>query len=318
MAQGREDAARARMPPPGSDGAPRGQGPPRVVPSGAWPSLAAAVAEAPDGTFIQVLAGHAETLAAPLIIDHNICIEGPAEGSARLFGEESVIVAAGKELDAVFLRHLKLEVTRVPALVLAGACTVEQCTIEGAEVGVEVAAHAGSVVRIQHSIVRACRVGVSLAGGSEAVLEGTVIEGCRQGVAVTGLTVHEGWNPTLGSLAGATFLRNAEDLVLRAWGVQGRRGGAELRAAAESEVAVRGWPAEACSVVAPLESGGAVLHFSGASVNATLFEEEGEESESSCSTPGVRRPSGGPAVFRVAEPEAEEAAGEAATAPPPA
>lgn len=289
--------------------------PPRVVPSDAWPSLALAAADAPDGTSIQVRAGHTETLSAPLIIDHNICIEGPAEGSARLFGEESIIVAAGKELDAVFLRNLKLQMQGVPALVLAGACTVEQCTIEGAVVGVEVAAHAGSVVRIQHSFVHDCRIGISLAGGSEALLEGSRIERCRQGVAVTGLMIDEGWNQTLGSLAGATFLRNEEaDLVLRAWGIQGRRGRAELRAADDSEVAVLGWPAEACSVVAPLESGGAVLHFNGGNVNATVFDEDGDESESSCSTPGVRRLSGGgPAVFRVSDAGAEEAEEAAAT-----
>jgi len=251
----------------------------RVVPSASWPSLAVAVADATDGTFIQVLADHVETLAAPLIIDHNICIEGPIEGSARLFVQESIVVAAGKSKNAVFLRRLKLHSKGVAALVIAGACTVDCCMIEGASVGIEVAAHAGSVVRIHRSLICDCGLGISLAGGSEAVVEGTRIQQCKRGVAVTGLTIEEGWNQTLGSLAKASFVQNVEaDLVLRAWGIQGRRSGAELRAASESgEVAVSGWPSEACSVVARLESGAAVLHFSGGNVNATLFDEDGAD-----------------------------------------
>jgi len=122
------------------------------------------------------------------------------------------------------------------------------------------------------------------------------------------MRLDEGWNQTLGSLARASFLHNSDaDLVLRAWSIVhhgqqqhahganvGRTNGDELRAAGDSgEVAVKGWPAEACSVVAPLENGGAVvLHFEkgGGHVNATLFEDGGAEEserESSCSsTPG--------------------------------
>jgi len=259
----------------------------RLVPSKQWPNIVTAVADARDGTLVQVLPGHVETLDAPLVLDSNVCIEGPAQGSARVFGQESIVVAAGKAKDAVFIRHLKLHIQGGPALVIAGACTVDHCTFEGADVGIEVAAHAGRVVRIQDCFIHECRVGVSLAGGSEAVLEGTRVQTCNRGVVVTGLAICEGWNQQLGSLALATFISNSEaNLVLRALSIfeHGRQ------LVAECEVVLSGWPHEIFSPVVPLGDGAAVLHFNGANVNATVFEEGGDaasgsQTQSSCSSP---------------------------------
>jgi len=260
----------------------------RLVPSHHWPSLASAVADAPDGTLVQVLSGHSETLDAPLVVDSNVCIDGPAEGSARTFGQESIVVAAGKAKDAVFIRRLKLHIQGGPALIIAGACTVDHCTFEGADVGIEVASHAGRIVRIQDCFVHECRVGVSLAGGSEAVLEGTRVQHCDRGVVVTGLAISEGWNQTLCSLALANFVSNSEaNLALRALSICEQ--GSNM--VAEGEVVLSGWPHEISSAVVPLGRGAAVLHFRGANVNATVFEEEearpasGSPTQSSCSSP---------------------------------
>lgn len=259
----------------------------RWVPSDSWPTIASAVENALDGTFIQVRSSHVERLSAPLIIDCNVCIEGPAQGAAYILGDENIIVAAGKGADAVFLRRLRVRVAGVPSLLLAGGCTLDRCIVESSDVGIEVAAHAGSVVRIRNCLIQNCSTGISLAGGTEVMLDGTVIENCLWGVSVTGLTIGEGWNQTLGSLSSATFKQSREaNLILRAWGIRDRHGRADHTAAGRGEAVVHGWPGEACSIVTPLESGGAVLHFSGGNVNATLFEEEDAE-ETEEDSPGA-------------------------------
>jgi hypothetical protein len=252
------------------------------------------LADAEDGTVIQVGNGHTEALTAPLIIDRAVTIEGPAGpgAPARLAGEETIIIASGRAKDAVVLRHLSFEIIGVPALVIAGGCTVERCTIEGAETGIEVAAHAGSAVKVQRCAVRKCRVGVSLAGGAEAELDGSHIELCTLGVSVTGLQIQEGWNPILGSLAKANFVSNTDaDLTLRAWSILEKGTEVIRNAAPDGEVIVKGWPAEACNVVAPTESGAVVLLFKGGNVNATLFQDDedggdGEEADDVAANPG--------------------------------
>ncbi|CAE8624624.1 unnamed protein product [Polarella glacialis] len=252
-----------------------------TVPSPEHPTLAAAVEQAFDGTHIQVLSGYSECLAGPLILDRSIFLDGPADCSALITGEEGLIVAAGAALNTVVLRRLRIRVVGgCPALLLAGGCTVDRCEVEtaGSGVGIEVAAHSGNAVQILRSVIRDCQVGVSLAGGAAAaVLDGSHVERCVCGVALTGLHVGEGWSEVLVSLAGASLALNSEaDLRLRAWSVQEQASGLIRHAPPGEEVSVCGWPGEQCNVVAPTDRGPVVLHFNGGKVNATLFEDEDE------------------------------------------
>lgn len=255
----------------------------RVVPSAEFATVAAAVQGAGDGTLIQVKPGHAETLAFPLILDHAVYIEGPADTSAKLEGEEGLIVAAGGAANTVVLSRLHLRVVGGgPALLLAGGCSVERCEIDtcGNGVGIEVAAHSGSAVQILRSVIRDCQVGISLAGGAAAaILEGTHIERCACGISLTGLDVEEGWSDALVSLSGASLALNSEaDLRLRAWSIREKAG--ELRQAPPGrEISACGWPSEQCNVVAPTDRGPVVLHFDAGKVNATLWDGEDDEVE---------------------------------------
>lgn len=256
-----------------------------IVPSSETPTLAAAIERCSDGTHIEMLSGHVEELQTPLIIDSAIFLEGPADGSSIIVGEEGIIVAAGPASNSVVLRRLRLRVTGGgPALLIAGGCTVDRCEIStaGAGVGVEVTASSGAAVTLERCMVYDCEVGISLPGGAAAAhLEGTAVEGCACGVAVTGLDVREGWSEVLSSIAGATLVNNGDaDLRLRAWSVL-EASGVLRQAPPNVEVSVSGWPQELCNVVAPTDRGPVVLHFVRGQVNATLFEEEegGEDEE---------------------------------------
>lgn len=248
-----------------------------VVPSDAWPSLAAAVADAEEGTQIHIQQGHSETLLAPLIIDKALHIEGPEGGRTTIRSEESVMISPGKA-GVVVLKRLELKIVGVPALIIAGGCHLEHCCIDGADVGVEVAAHAGSSVRIQGSVVQKCRLGVSLSGSADADMDGSQIQQCSVGCWVTGLRMEEGWNSQLAAVAKAKFKDNSDsDLTLRGWSVHEKGGEGVRFSAPDGEVVVKGWPADIVNVVAPTEHGAAILLFNGGQVNATLFEEEEEE-----------------------------------------
>lgn len=261
----------------------------RAVPSAAWPTIAAAVEEAEDGTKIQVAAGHREALVSPLILDRALLIEGPTtplqggESSVELpllSGEESIIVAAGAAQNRVMLRRLQLRIAGgAPAVVIVGGCTIEECEIESAGVGVEVTSRSGDAARILRTLVHGCQVGVSLAGGAAAaVLNGSHIQRCACGIALVGLSVDEGWTDALASVAGVAVSGNTEaDLRIQGWSVRERASGVVREAPPGEEVSIQGWPTEHCSVVAPTDHGPVVLHVKAGSVNATLFEDEEEE-----------------------------------------
>lgn len=260
-----------------------------VVPSASYSTLADAVAGAADGTRIKVLAGHTEVLCQALIIDRAVFIEGPEDGSCHIRGEEGIVVAAGPVRQSVLLRHISVTSTVAPALVIVGGCTIEACVIEASGIGIEIAAHAGSSVCIRQSLVHRCRVGISLSGGAAALLEDTRVQRCDCGVAITGLVIREGWNEVLGSLSGGDFESNADaDLLLRAWSIRERDSDVVRYApsgGSAGEVAVRGWPREACSVVAQTDSNVVVLAFRGGEVNATLFDgDDGSPLDASTST----------------------------------
>lgn len=252
-----------------------------IVPSASWPTLAAAVACATDGTHIEVQSGYVETLSEPLILDRAVFIEGPLDGTARLTGDESIVVAGDAVESTVVLRRLELQLSASPAILVAGGCTIEACTIEGPHppdnVGIEVTAGAGRAARILNSVVRGCQTGISLSGGAATVLAGTRVELCTDGVVITGLNVKEGWNEVFGRLENVTFEENSgANMSLRGWSVLEKSGTLRLAPPGE-EVAVRGWPLEACNVVAPTDRGPVVLHFTGGQVNATLFEDDEED-----------------------------------------
>lgn len=249
-----------------------------VVPSEAWPTLQAAVEQAGDGTRIKLQSGYKEELSRPLILDRAVFIEGARDGSSRIVGEESIIVAAGGATNTVLLRRLQIHITCAPALVIAGGCTIQCCEVRAAGVGIEVAAHAGRAVHVLRSVVRDCDVGISLAGAaSGASLEGSRVERCARGVAVTGLDVEEGWSNVLGSLTGVTLSNNVADLFLRGWSVKEKASGLVRRAPPGEELSMRGWPKEDLHVVAPTDRGPVVLAFSQGRVNAALFDDEEEE-----------------------------------------
>merc|ERR1719215_1312840 len=284
-----------------------------VVPSDSWPTLAAAVADAEDSTQIHIQQGHSEVLRSPLIIDKAVHIEGPEGGHCSIESEESVIVAPGKN-GVVVLKRLELKVFGAPALILAGGCHLEHCSIDGASTGVEVAAHAGSTVRIQASVVQNCKIGVSLSGGADCAMDGSQIQQCVIGCSVTGMLIKEGWNEKLGSMAKAKFTDNVDaDLMLRGWSIQEKGGEGVRFSAPDGEVVVKGWPSEACNVVAPTESGAVVLLFNGGQVNATLFEESDEEEESDggsdADSPMAESPSAAAQTARASAAEAEGAEG---------
>lgn len=244
------------------------------VPSPTWPTIAAAVACAMDGTKIEVQSGHSEVISEPLILDHAIFIEGPTDCSARLTGDQGMIIAGGSVENGVVLRRLELHVSATPALLVAGGCTVDGCSIEGAEVGIEVTEKAGSTVRILQSVVRGCQTGISLSGSATTALSGTRLERCGDAVAVTGLNVREGWNEVFRTLEDVVFWENSgANLALRGWSIR-EKSGVDRLAPPGEELAVRDWPKEACSVVAPTDRGPVVLHFTGCRVNATLFEDD--------------------------------------------
>jgi len=243
------------------------------VPSPEWGSLAEAVEAAPEGTHIVVLAGHVELLTTPLVIDRTLYIEGPdaREGVARFIGEDGIVIAAMHGDQSVVLRRLSLNITHAPAIVIAGGCSVERCRIEAAGVGIEVAAHIGSIVNITRSLVRGCRVGLSLAGGTVS-LEHSRIEYCSCGLSVTGLEMSESSTDILSSLAGAEFCNNGDaDLLLRGWSVRDASGVSEAQPG--TEVVVNSWPREPCKILTKTESRPAILYFKDGTVSATFTSE---------------------------------------------
>merc|ERR1712216_603292 len=206
-----------------------------------------------------------------------IFIEGPSDCSARLTGDQGMIIAGDAVENTVVLRRLELHVSAGPALLIAGGCTVDRCSIEGADVGIEVTARTGSAVRILQSVVRGCRTGISLSGGAATALAGTRVERCGDAVAVPGLNVNEGWNEVFRTLEDVVFEENSgANLALRGWSIR-EKSGIDRLAPPGEELAVRDWPGEACNVVAPTDRGPVVLHVTGGQVNATLFEDDEEE-----------------------------------------
>jgi len=251
-----------------------------VVPSDMWPTLAAAAAHAMDGTHIQISSGHTEELRGPLILDQAVCIEGPADCSARFVGADGIIVAAGNRSNTVVVRRIRLYVTAGPAMVVAGGCTVDTCEIRANGVGIEAASHTGHGVQVRRTVVRGCQVGISLAGGAvAAVLDNARIEHCQCGVLLTGLELEEGWNKVLVSLAGVAFVETDADLRVRAWSIREKASGVVRKALPDQEVTISGWPKEPCSNVAPTDGGAVVLTFKEGWVNATLFEAEDDAEE---------------------------------------
>eukprot|EP00927_Polykrikos_kofoidii_P072397 TRINITY_DN68518_c0_g1_i1.p1 TRINITY_DN68518_c0_g1~~TRINITY_DN68518_c0_g1_i1.p1 ORF type:complete len:300 (-),score=68.75 TRINITY_DN68518_c0_g1_i1:51-950(-) len=253
-----------------------------LVPSPEHPTLAEAVAQAVDGTHIELMAGYKEELHAPLIVDKAIFVEGPGDCSSLIVGQESVVVAAGSARDAVLFRRVRFRMTGeagLVGLVIAGGCTLEDCEVEATAVGIEVAARTGNAARLVRSVVRYCEVGISLAGGAHAaVLTSSRVERCTCGIAVTGLDVNEGWNDALGSLTDVTLADNREaDLRLRGWSIREKVDGVVRQAPPGKEVDVVGWPTEQFSVVVPTDAGPVVLHLNKGRVNAALFEKEDEE-----------------------------------------
>lgn len=246
------------------------------VPSTAWPSLAAAVACATDGTHIEILSDYSEVIIEPLILDRSICIEGPRDCSAKLLGEESIVIAGEMVGNAVVLRRLHLKLKCTPALLIAGGCMIENCRIEDSEIGMEVTARTGSSVRILNNIIRNCGTGISLSGGASAALAGTRVEDCADAVVITGLDVKEGWNEVFGTVEDIAFVNNSgANLTLRGWSIYEQSGAVRLAPPGEV-ITVRGWPLESCNVIAPTDHGPVVLHFTGSKVNTTLFEDEYE------------------------------------------
>jgi hypothetical protein len=249
----------------------------RVVPSAAWPSLVAALESAQDGTHIEVLPDYRETLTEPLILDRAILIDGPADCSARFLGEEGIVIAGDARMNSVVLRRLEFHLGAAPALLVAGGCTLLNCSVQGADVGIEVTARTGRAVQILNCLVRGCRTGISFSGRAATELAGTRVEHCTDAVAITGLDVNEGWNEVFGTVEGVVFEKNeGANLTLRGWSICEKSGVVRLAPPGE-EIAVRGWPREACNVVAPTDQGPVVLHFTGGQVNATLFEDDYEE-----------------------------------------
>lgn len=254
----------------------------RAVPSAAWPTIAAAVEDAEDGTKIEVAAGYHEVLQGPLILDRAILIEGPGDRDPLLIGEDSIIVAAGAARNRVILRRLRFRISGgAPAIVIVGGCTIEECEIESEGVGLEVAAHSGNAARILRTLVRGCEVGISLAGGaSAAVIEGSHVQRCDCGIALTGLNVKEGWSDALSTFADVTMFENkTADLRIQGWSVQEKATGVVREAPPGEQVSVTGWPLEQSSVVAPTDRGPVVLHVEGGRVNATLWDDEEADEE---------------------------------------
>jgi len=247
-----------------------------IVPSPSWPSLAAALARATDGTHIEVLPDYSEVIIEPLILDCSICIEGPRDCSAKLLGEEGIVIAGHMVGNAVVLRRLHLKLSSAPALLIAGGCMIDNCIIEGAEIGIEVTARSGSAVRILNNRIRNCGTGISLSGGAAAALAGTRVEDCSDAVVITGLDVKEGWNEVFGAVEDIAFVNNSgANLTLRGWSIYEQSGAVRLAPPGE-QITVRGWPQEACNVIAPTDHGPVVLHFIGGKVNTTLFEDDYE------------------------------------------
>mmetsp|Transcript_61579 Transcript_61579/g.115156 ORF Transcript_61579/g.115156 Transcript_61579/m.115156 type:complete len:305 (-) Transcript_61579:76-990(-) len=271
--------------------------PRRVVPSAEFPTVASAVEGAENGTLIQVMSAHCEKLESPMILDRALYIEGPADNTACLEGEEGLIVAAGGAVNTVVLSRLCLRVHGGgPALLLAGGCSVERCEVDtgGRGVGIEIAAHSGHAVQILRSVVRDCQVGISLAGGAAAILEGSHVERCICGVALTGLDVEEGWSNALASLSGASLTLNSEaDLRLRAWSIR-EKDGSVRQAPPGREISVCGWPSEQCNVVAPTDRGPVVMHFDAGKVNVTLWDAEDDDNDDGDDAGSNADSSGGP------------------------
>eukprot|EP00439_Symbiodinium_sp_Y106_P070212 s5111_g12.t1 len=242
------------------------------------------------------LPGHAETLAFPLILDHAVYIEGPADTSAKLEGEEGLIVAAGGAANTVVLSRMHLRVVGGgPALLLAGGCSVERCEIDtcGSGVGIEVAAHSGSAVQILRSVIRNCQVGISLAGGAAAaILEGTHIERCACGISLTGGLERRAGLPFRGILG--TELRGRPSLAGLEHSREGwatptgptwtRDFGVSTPQLSPSFTDAMHPPEAAAPprrAQAPTDRGPVVLHFDAGKVNATLWDGEDDEDATS-------------------------------------